>query len=83
MAKILKQGCVATCDYCKSTFSFGLHEVTVRGRDVPAGYSSEEEAYTKKSFFVKCPSCGHSVNIEPHLGSDFKKQAKVPSDSEY
>jgi hypothetical protein len=78
MAEILKQGCVATCGNCSTTFSFSLSEVNIGARDVPAGYSPEEEAYSATTFSVACPYCHNSVNVEKYLGPDFKRKAKKP-----
>lgn len=79
MAKILIEGCIADCGCCKSKFSFELDEVCFGSREVPAGYSPEEEAYTAYTFFVLCPKCNHSVRVDKLIGEEVKNNlvAKV------
>jgi|GEM_PF-4136402 len=76
MAKILEQGNVTKCDHCTTTFSFGLSEVVLGTKRIPAGYSPEEEAYERVTYSVRCPSCGHAVNVGKNLGEGFKRDAE-------
>lgn len=45
MAKILKEGCVATCGHCRTEFSFEPVEVGHSKKHMPAGYEPQDEAY--------------------------------------
>lgn len=76
MAKIISQGCVATCGACKTKFSFTPSEAQYRTQRVEAGYSPEEEAYDADVFTVACPHCGHGVDVTRHIGSEALKTAR-------
>lgn len=73
MAKILKEGCVATCGHCMSQISFDPSEVKHSTITIPAGYSPEEEAYDKSVFSVMCPKCHNAVNVDGIIGPLAKK----------
>lgn len=74
MPKILVQGCVATCDYCCTKFAFQPSETVCAMREVPPGYSPEEEAYTTGAFSVSCPNCHQGVRVDALLGGVAKAE---------
>ncbi len=79
MAKILQEGCVATCGHCLSSISFDLSDVRHSTIPIPAGYSPEEEAYDKSVFIVECPKCHNAVNVEGLIGPAAKKDIAARS----
>lgn len=80
MAKILKEGCIATCGHCRTEFSFTPSEVGHSTKQVPAGYEPQDEAYDKSAFTVGCPSCHRGVDVEKHLGPDAKRELRQHRD---
>lgn len=79
MAKILEEGCVSVCSHCSTKFSFVPHEVKVTSKNIPPGYSPEEEGYKKSLFNVECPKCHESVDVESSLGAEGKRAAESRS----
>lgn len=73
MAKILEEGCISVCGYCKTRFSFEVGEVRHSTTPIPAGYSPGEEAYDKSVYNVSCPKCHRGVDVGDKLG----RQARV------
>jgi hypothetical protein len=76
MAKIIEEGCIVRCGHCNTQFSFAPSEVGASFRQIPAGYSPEEEAYEQASFHVSCPKCHASVNVGGALGPEGKRFAE-------
>ena len=74
MAKILEEGCVSVCGYCRTRFSFDLSDVGHSTTPIPAGWSPEEEAYDKSVFTVSCPKCRRGVDVEDKLGPNAKRE---------
>lgn len=77
MAKILEEGCISVCGYCRTRFSFDLSDVGHSTVPVPAGYSPEEEAYNKSVFTVRCPKCQRGVDVENKLGPNAKHEMRT------
>lgn len=75
MARIIEEGCVHVCTFCRTRFSFSVNEIAVSFKSVPPGPSPEEEAYEKPVFTVGCPKCHNLVNVGMFLGDDGKRQA--------
>lgn len=77
MAKVLQEGCIVVCGYCGTKFSFEPHEAHASFKNVPAGYSPEEEAYERVSFQTPCPKCHQPVDAETALGPAGKRAAEA------
>lgn len=76
MATIIARGCEASCDSCRTRFSFLPGEARYSAQHVPAGYSPEEEAYDKDVLTVACPHCGHPVDVTRHVGPSALRAAR-------
>ncbi len=74
VATIISQGCTTVCGHCRTHFSFSPSEAQHSTRQVPAGYSPEEEAYDESVFTVACPNCKGGVNVGNKLGPLAKKE---------
>ena len=74
MPQIITRGCISTCGYCRTEFSFVPNEVAHSTTPVRAGYSPEEEASDKAVYSVRCPNCRRSVDVGEKLGSAAKRE---------